>query len=191
VVEWPSALLVMRNFPQSWYVAGGWAIDLFLGRVTRHHEDAEVALFRKDQSHLRAYLEGWRFEIVRNGKREPWPEGELLELPVHEIHARESGDRGTKLEFLLNERSGDSWVYRRKPAVTMRVDEIGGFTDGLPYLRPEIVLLYKSKSPRPVDELDFRAVLGALDRKSAKWLADSLEECSPGHRWLDHLTGGR
>ena len=27
-----------------WYVAGGWAIDLFLGRTTREHADLEIAV---------------------------------------------------------------------------------------------------------------------------------------------------
>ena len=39
---------IMAGFPQPWYVAGGWAIDLFGGRVTRAHEDLEVAVCRRD-----------------------------------------------------------------------------------------------------------------------------------------------
>ena len=30
------------DFP--WFVAGGWAIDLFLGTPTRDHEDLEIAV---------------------------------------------------------------------------------------------------------------------------------------------------
>lgn len=30
-----------------WYVAGGWALELFLGRPTREHENIEIA---KDQA---------------------------------------------------------------------------------------------------------------------------------------------
>jgi hypothetical protein len=35
---------VMAGFPRPWFVSGGWAIDLFVGRVTREHEDLEVGL---------------------------------------------------------------------------------------------------------------------------------------------------
>lgn len=51
-----------------WYVAGGWAVDLFLGRRTRPHEDIEVAVLRRDQGSLRHAFEGWTC------KRRPWRE---------------------------------------------------------------------------------------------------------------------
>jgi Aminoglycoside-2''-adenylyltransferase len=31
-----------------WWIAGGWAIDLFLGRQTREHEDLDVLILRRD-----------------------------------------------------------------------------------------------------------------------------------------------
>ena len=30
-----------------WYVAGGWAVDLHLGRPTREHEDLEIGVPRE------------------------------------------------------------------------------------------------------------------------------------------------
>ena len=50
---------VMRDFKPSWFVAGGWAIDLFLEKETRLHQDIEVAIFRKDQIALQDYFDGW------------------------------------------------------------------------------------------------------------------------------------
>lgn len=42
-----------------WYVVAGWAIDLFLGEVTRQHEDIEIAVpvgcFAEIRSELRNY----------------------------------------------------------------------------------------------------------------------------------------
>ena len=35
--------------PAPWFIAGGWAIDLFLGRKTREHADVDFALSRLDQ----------------------------------------------------------------------------------------------------------------------------------------------
>ena len=35
---------VMTGFDRPWFVSGGWAIDLFVGRVTREHEDIEMGL---------------------------------------------------------------------------------------------------------------------------------------------------
>ena len=32
-----------------WWIAGGWALDLFLGEQTRDHEDIDVQILRRDQ----------------------------------------------------------------------------------------------------------------------------------------------
>ncbi|HEY8562140.1 MAG TPA: hypothetical protein VIL74_17330 [Pyrinomonadaceae bacterium] len=36
----------MRGFEPDWFIAGGRAIDLFLGGTTRTHADIEIAIFR-------------------------------------------------------------------------------------------------------------------------------------------------
>ena len=61
---------VMAGYPHPWFVSGGWAIDLFVERVTREHEDLEVGVLRRDQEALRAYLAGWQMSKV-----DPWPRG--------------------------------------------------------------------------------------------------------------------
>ena len=38
---------IMAGFPHPWFVSGGWAIDLFVGRVTREHGDREMGIFRQ------------------------------------------------------------------------------------------------------------------------------------------------
>ncbi|MHA1968943.1 MAG: nucleotidyltransferase domain-containing protein [Candidatus Hodarchaeales archaeon] len=35
---------LMKDFNKPWYIAGGWAIDLFLGLVTRSHQDIEITV---------------------------------------------------------------------------------------------------------------------------------------------------
>lgn len=46
-------------FNGPWWIAGGWAIDLFLGRQTRPHGDTDVLVLRCDQLALQQVLEGW------------------------------------------------------------------------------------------------------------------------------------
>jgi hypothetical protein len=59
--------------------------------------------------------------------------------------------------------------------------------DGIPYGRPEVVLLYKAKHTRPKDDADFAAVLPRLERERRRWLREALELVHPAHRWLPDL----
>ncbi len=42
-----------------WWIAGGWAIELFVGRSVRGHSNLEVGCFRLDFEHVIAQLPGW------------------------------------------------------------------------------------------------------------------------------------
>ena len=56
---------IMHGFGKPWFVAGGWAVDLFLGRETRAHEDIEVSIFRRDQEHIHHRLMAMGMEESR------------------------------------------------------------------------------------------------------------------------------
>jgi hypothetical protein len=67
---------LMQGFPGPWFVSGGWAIDLFVGRVTREHEDREVGIFRQDQQALPLLNAAWRAwlkaALPRCYGQDPW-----------------------------------------------------------------------------------------------------------------------
>jgi hypothetical protein len=169
-------------------VAGGWALDLFLGRVTRAHADVELAILREDQATLHHHFAEWTFEKVVDGRRAAWPAGERLALPVHEIHARSIGEPRRAIEFLLDEREADEWVYRRDARVRLPMNRwIVLARSGIPVLCPAIVLQFKTKSPRPKDEADFRSARDALGRERRQWLGDALRLCQPDHPWTASL----
>ena len=77
-----SVTSLMANFNETWFIAGGWAIDLFIGKETREHQDLEIAILRKDQLNLKTYLKEWDFKKVINGEFHNW-ENEFLQLPIH------------------------------------------------------------------------------------------------------------
>ncbi len=84
----------------------------------------------------------------------------------------------------------DHWQFRRDARIVRSLTTLGSRTeDGIPYLAPEIQLLYKAKEPRPKDEADFFRTLPLLDSERRSWLTQSLSLVHPGHRWLRWLEG--
>jgi hypothetical protein len=179
---------ILANLQCSWGVAGGWALDLFLDRITRKHQDIEVAIFRADQLILQDYFasRGWSIEYVDNGQLVSWPIGERLVLPVHEIWCRENKSR---IEVLLNECEDDAFVFRRDSRIRAPVERTFiRSNSGIPVLAPEIVLLYKSKRARdPKEQQDFSSVVDTLDVEQRRWLAESIAVIDPDHPWLATL----
>lgn len=176
----------MASYSGPWWIAGGWAIDLHLREQFRPHQDVDVAVLRRDQQKLQAYLAGWSLYQSREGALAPWLTGEELALPIHVVHAKKGR---LHLELLFNEATDDLWVFRRNPAISLPVDRLSCRTpSGVPYLCPEVVLLYKAKAPRPVDFEDFERALPHLEDARKTWLAGALKACHPGHEWTDLLA---
>jgi len=182
---------LLAAFERPWCVAGGWAIDLFLGRVTRAHHDVEISILRADQFLLRRHLAGWEFEKAFPGperRLEPWHEGQWLAVPVHEVRAHRQQGKPQALEIFLTDSSAQEWWYRRNPAIRRPLSLISARSDlGVPFLRPEVVLLYKAKNPREQDEADFQNARERLDEESRAWLRQAIAACHPGHPWLGLL----
>lgn len=183
----------LARFERPWLVAGGWAIDLHLGRVTREHSDVEIAIYREDQFYLRASLEGWEWTKLvprtHGGGETPWLAGDWLKLPVHQVHARKQDDPRVGLDFLINESRGDLWVFRRDPEITRARSLVECRSDsGIPHVAPEVQLLFKAKERRCKDEQDLQAVVGELADEPRAWLRAALERVEPGHPWLRRLA---
>lgn len=179
---------LMHGFEPVWFIAGGWAIDLFVGRQTREHADIEIAIFRRDQLALQEHLRDWSLQIAADGKLSPWKKGEYLELPNHAVHCFNASARLPFLEVLLNECADDDWQFRRNARITKPLSRIYLTNDsGIRFLCPEVVLLYKSKAPRAKDEQDFRAVIERLGFERKSWLKNALSFCDRKHHWLKCL----
>jgi hypothetical protein len=115
-----------------WYVAAGWALELFTTNATREHHDVDVF-------------------------REPY--------------------------------SGDRWVCRRNPSITMSYDELILLaSSGIPYVIPEVALVFKASQPQDKDEADVRRVLPAMDQTRRSRLTRWLAQTHPDHRWLELIT---
>jgi hypothetical protein len=179
---------LMREFEPDWFIAGGWAIDLYLEKQTRPHDDIEIAIFRRDQIALQNYLSGWLLKKAVGGELIDWNEDEFLELTAHEIHCSNENDELQRLEVLLNETNGKEWIFRRNKSVTKPLSKLHLTSNsGIKYLCPEVVLLYKSKNPRFKDEQDFQSVVKYLDSEAKEWLRNALSVCYSEHHWSGRL----
>jgi hypothetical protein len=179
---------LLRGVDVPWWIAGAWALDLFAGRQTRAHEDIEISVFRGDEDKIRERLKGWEFFVVSEGTLTPLVGRKPLPPTAHEIWGRERGRETWQLEILIEERQLGRWVYRRDERIGVHEKDIGRFTnDGIPYIRPDIQLLYKSKGGRAVDEADLLAVLPRLDAAHRATLSAWVSAGDPTHRWLARL----
>lgn len=176
-----------------WWIAGGWSLDLFFGSQTREHDDIDVEFLRRDQQTIRSILHGWDVQEAHPELSPDWPfcewkPGRNLSPGVHDIWCRPNKDAPWTLQLMVADTSDDQWLFRRDARINRPFTDIGRRTnDGIPYLAPEIQLLYKAKAPRPKDEADFARTLPYLDSESRRWLAQALALVHPGHPWLTQL----
>ncbi len=182
----------LQAFRHLWYISSGWALDLFLGRVTRVHHDVDVVVARTDQLALQRHMtaRGWKFMTPFEGRLEPWPLHMHLELPRHQAHAHREG---AFIDFLLSDIEYGVWRYRRNPAVIRAADRIRLCTaEGVGFLAPELVLLFKSKNTsgkeRSKDQVDFEAVYAHLEPERRAWLRWALMVTDPAHPWIEQLV---
>ena len=172
------------------WIAGGWAIDLFVGRQTRVHGDTDVLVRRDDQLKVQAHLADWDLHKTQQPGLKPWPRGEFLARPVDDIWCCSAPGMPWRLQLMLLDTQGDSWVFKRDPAITGPLEAIGRRTDdGIPYLAPEVQLLYKARERTLAkDDADFEAAFPLLPPEARKWLLGCLARRFPdGHCWAERL----
>jgi hypothetical protein len=94
-----------------------------------------------------------------------------------------------RIQVMLDEACAGDWVSRRDRRIRRPVASIGSVTaDGIPYLAPEIQLLYKARTPRPKDDIDLTVTLPILTQPQRQWLSDALSLAyGPDHAWRARL----
>jgi hypothetical protein len=200
--EMLAALGFMAGFPRRWWIAGGWALDLWVADTpSRIHEDLEFGILRADQDALREHFAtGWHvFKSITGrdgtGAWAPWLRGEWLDQPSFQVlaqrshaHAEAKAGLPSEIEFFLNDTVGEEWVFRRDTSVRVALQRLTvAASVGVQVLAPEVQLLHKAKSHRPRDEHDFARVLPHLDRARLVWLHSQLSRHLPNDPWLVSL----
>jgi hypothetical protein len=169
------ACTLLSPAPFPWWVAGGHALDLFVGHQTRIHADLDVSLLRADAPRWRAFLAGWDLHLAHAGVLTPWTEPEVAP-PVNSAWCRPRLTEPWCLQAMFEEGTATEWICRRHPAIRVPwSDAVLRSAEGIPYLAPQLQLLMKATDTRSKDDADFAAVFRRLAPEAAGWLASMLQ----------------
>ncbi|HEX3960300.1 MAG TPA: hypothetical protein VHZ03_27295 [Trebonia sp.] len=170
-----------------WCVAAGWALDLFRGTQTRKHGDIEIAIPAASFPEVRSRFPGYAFDGVGTGRIWADATPDVL-AAVHQTWLRDPATGNYLLDVFREPHDGDTWICRRDEAIRLPYRDIIHHThDGIPYLAPELVLLFKAKHSRPKDQADFDATVPHMTPVQREALAGLLARVHPGHPWLTDL----
>jgi hypothetical protein len=133
-----------------WHIAGGRAARA--GAAPRHHEDTDVVVLADDIAAVREAMASWHLWENTGGTLRPVLPGIELNPACHQLWVRRDASQPWRFEFLIDRVSTDQeWVFNRDDRVRVPWPAALHEVDGLTYLRPEIVLLYKARLDRPKD----------------------------------------
>ncbi|MBO3743511.1 nucleotidyltransferase domain-containing protein [Actinoplanes flavus] len=167
-----------------WCVAAGWALDLFRGEQTRPHSDLEIAVPAARFPEIRDRFPGYAFDAVGDARIWRSPSPEALHA-THQTWLRDPATDDYLVDVFREPHDGPTWICRRDETIRLPYPEIIEHTpDGIPYLRPELVLLFKAKHRRPKDQDDFDGILPLLSPARRATLSRLLTRVHPGHPWL-------
>ena len=185
------AALALKGVSAPWAVAGGWALDLWLGAQTREHGDLEItvpsAFYPEIQTRLEAL--GLKLFAVDDGQVIALEPGEAPGRRGFQTWAMDPAVQGWRMDVFREPGDTQTWVYRRAGELSApRAWANGRSPAGIPFVAPQIVLLFKAKAMRDKDEADFALVAPKLSPEARAWLAAALRAIQPGHPWIDRLS---
>lgn len=129
----------------------------------------------------------WDIQVAAAGLLAPWG-GEELRLDVHQnnLWCRPTASNPWAIDVTITDGNDEEWIFRRDPRVRCAWRyAILKTASGVPYLAPELQMLYKGQRPRPKDHLDAQQVLPVLDESRREFLRRYLPV---EHEWQQLLV---
>ncbi|WP_306216168.1 nucleotidyltransferase domain-containing protein [Actinoplanes sp. RD1] len=156
-----------------WCVAGGWAIDLFLGERTRPHDDLDLAVPAASFPAVAARFPDLEFHVAGDGQVEPVTPAALARH--YQTWALDPAAGVWRFDVLREPSDGGVWVARRDARLRRPYGELICFDrDGIPYLSPEVNLFFKAALGREKDRADYERVEPLLTGAQRAWLDAAL-----------------
>lgn len=204
---------LLRGHDFEYAVCGGLAIDMFLGHESRRHGDIDILAFWAERDKIIEYMQSKGYEVyemlgggkchhiidINNQMRVKRnifcvnDNCELVQLyntsdtDIYYIDFKHIGQ--TKLnyiEFLFNDKSDTYFLYARNHDIKLSLDKAILFSDGIPFLAPEMCLLYKSTDiNREGYRQDYEKAMAKMTVEQKLWLNNALVSLYPdGHEWI-------
>lgn len=196
-----------------WFVSGGWAIDIHLNRVTRERCDLDISVPFSDRLKCIEFFrgEGWRIEGKLGGGFRTlcevsdyqddilyfwsFPEGVdfVSEYVDNDGNRRIAYNRDFQneldyIEVFFDVIKDGHFIFRKDTRVKRRKERAILERDGVRYLAPEVVLLFKSNTLSEKNLLDFNAAVSSLDRAALLWFTEALSLVyENSHSWLKQV----
>jgi len=181
------AATVLPHLTSPWCVVGGWAIDLWFGRQTRPHSDLEIAVPRTTAPRVLQLLAPLQPHAVGSGQVRALAPGEAPPEDRHQVWMLDPAAGVWRVDVMLEPGDDETWVYRRDPRLSMPRRRAQAARSSIPYLNPELVLLFKAKAQREKDSRDFSLCVTHLDSHRKSRLQEWLRGLHPGHPWIEAL----
>ena len=167
-------------------MAAGWAIDLYLGERTRDHDDIEISTTAGSFGEIADALTDYEWDVIGDGRVWRFPDALASH---HQTWLRDPDTGDYLLDVFREPHEGRRWICRRDRGIVLDVDELFESTeDGIPYVIPEVVVLFKARHTRPKDVADFEHVVKTLPAVRRQRLAGWLRRIEPGHEWISALS---
>lgn len=192
---------------------GGQAIDLFLGYESRVHGDIDICAYWNERDEIIRFMQSrgfYVYEMLGGGRAHRITDISVQMKTKRNIFCFKEGCPLVKLyphdendccrieffhvgqtelnfiEFLFNDRSEAQFEYARDREIKREIDKAVLSADGVPYLAPELCLLYKSTdTERKGYQQDFELTYPAMNPEQQSWLRNALIRLYPqGHRWI-------
>jgi hypothetical protein len=180
---------VLSKVTAPWCVTAGWALELFTNAATRQHDDLEIAVPAARFDEIVAALPGFEWDVVGDGRVWPYPEQRANHF---QTWLRDPTTGRYHIDVFREPHVDDRWVCRRDTSITLPYSElILRTSDGIPYVIPEVVLLFKAKHLRRKDQADFQRVLPTMDQTRKSRLRNWLTQIHPDHQWIAALASQR
>jgi len=154
----------------TYFVCGGYSLEMFVGETTRKHLDFDISIFEENKRDVVTFLQshGWQVFMPARAAKEliliadandkqlddcmnMWaikPGANIV--PTHKegavyqynVLAIEQKEFNF-IEICVDIKEGDNFVWKHG-GITRQLDKAILYKDGIPYMAPEVVLLLKS-----------------------------------------------